>query len=85
MPSTVESFPHSRSSLGRVHHSLQHLQEEFVHGNSTTGFDAVEGGEGAVGRLSKERQSEEEAPGPLWVIWTLLNLKLQQSLVKKIS
>lgn len=59
--------------LGWIHHGLQHLQEEFVHGHSSAGLDAVEGGEGASGRLSEERQREEESSGTLGVVRALLH------------
>lgn len=71
--------------LGRVHHSLKHLQEEFVHGHAATGLDAVEGGEGAAGRLPQQGQCEEKAPGALGVLGPPLALQLQQRLVQQVA
>lgn len=63
---------------------VQHLQEEFVHGDVALRVQPAEAAYGAVGRLSQQRQRHEEPPGAMRLGRPLAALVLLQGLVERV-
>lgn len=56
---SCQQHPHPGPPLASVHHGLQHLQEELMHGHLALQLHPIEMGQHFACRLAQERQGEE--------------------------